>query len=70
VIYITHYSLDYAYMARQLWDYNFMTAPNGDIHTVGQPIYLYSVTSLKDFVNNTVNNYYSLDSQVQFGYYQ
>jgi hypothetical protein len=57
-------------MARQLWDYNFMTAPNGDIHTVGQPIYLYSVTSLKDFVNNTVNNYYSLDSQVQFGYYQ
>ncbi|MFO0118468.1 MAG: hypothetical protein ACK521_12935 [bacterium] len=49
-----HYSLDYTYNARQLWNYNFMTAPNGDIMNVGQPIYLYSVSSLTEFVNTTV----------------
>lgn len=45
-----------------------MTAPNGDIMNVGQPIYLYSVSSLTEFVNTTVQNYYSLNSDVQLGY--
>ena len=50
VIYICTFASDYAYNARQLWNFMFMTAPNGDVMDVGQHIYLYNIGSLQDFV--------------------
>lgn len=66
VLYVTTYSSNYAYNARLYWNFLFMTAPDGTIMEVGQPIYLYTTTSMIDFVNNTVNNYYALNSTVVF----
>ena len=49
---------DYAYNSGQLWHNLFMTSPGGDMMEQGEPIYLYDVPSLVNFVNNTVQNYY------------
>lgn len=66
VLYVTTYSSNFAYNARLYWNFLFMTAPDGTIMDVGQPIYLYTTTSMIDFVQNTVDNYYALNSTVVF----
>ena len=62
VIYVTQYSLDYAYNMRSLFNNLFMTGPDGTVYTQGQHIMLYDIPTLQTFVQNTVDNYYSLNS--------
>jgi hypothetical protein len=68
VFYTCNYNSQYAFNARKLFDYLFMTAPDGSIKGVGEEIYIYSTTTLQQFVNNTVQNYYALDSNEQLDY--
>ena len=57
---------NYAYNARELWNNLFMTSPGGETVEVGDYVWIYDVPTLVDFVNNTVQNYYQLNSDNMF----
>lgn len=57
---------NYAFNARKLWNNLFMTTPGGETVEVGDYVWIYDVPTLVDFVNNTVQNYYQLNSDNMF----
>lgn len=55
---------DFAANSQALWYNMFMTEPYGDEITAeyGGPLNIYSIETLRAFVNNVVNQYYQIDS--------
>lgn len=59
-----------SFLGATLWDNVFMTDAAGNPpDIIGGTIRLFDVTSVNDFVTNTVNNYYDINQASLFDYY-